>query len=668
MTRKNLNFISMIQIGCLLLLFLLLLPSDSSAKEIIYTIQTGSFTSVENAGKQYEALKQEVDSYASHDLRIEKSDSYYQVRIGKFKDRAAADAALNNFLHKFPHAFILKTYLRDENIVKTYGNSDSSDREEKIAVAEEKDAESHELMPQEGEQVVQIDIDTASPESNAGRLVREGKYDEAAEIYRKGIAEALDSKEKAILHKELGDLFVAKEDFKSAGEEFIKALSLSRDFSEPERLQMAIIMSWGGRIEEAIDELRLLLKENDKNIDARIHLARCLSWSGKLDEALEETEKVISESPDNKDALLVKASALSWKGDHKTAIPLYRSILEKGEDFDTRLGLAYALLSSGDRKGAKENAKLLRPEYPYQDRELEKLLVAINRETRSGLEIGYSYYNDTDDNIVNRYFVAYDSWIGNWKIKLNYRHTHADDRQREEKADELLMHAYTRVTDSLGIGGGLGVSLLGNGDSTSFASGYINAERNFLNGAIGARISREVFTETAEIIENRIRATNTLLYITQNLSERLSLYASYSYKDYSDDNNSNDLLFVPKYIIYTGNPKVALGYRFRYLDFNRQSGGGYFDPCNYFSHQLFISLSYEKGKLYGFIEPYVGHQSFTRNGAKDSDYYSGGSGLIGIKITEDISFEANGEAGDYASATAAGFEYYLIGGRLVIKF
>ena len=667
MMQKNRHFNCVMLQSCFLFVFLLLCPLNVHANETLYTIQTGSFTILKNAQRQSDLLKLELDSAIYEHIRIEKIGKYYGVRFGKFKDRSIAMYSFKTILSRFPDALLLKFSANNENVDDVYRTGSSTVVEADVEVVKEKDSVISDTSPQKGGPF-QADNKALNTIDDAERLIREGKYDEAAEIYRKAIDEARDTKEKAILHKKLGDLFVAKEDFKSAGDEFIRALSLNRDFSEKERLQMAVYMSWGGRIEEAIDELRLLLKENDKNIDARIHLARCLSWSGKLDEALEETEKIISESPDNKGALLIKANSLSWKGDYKTAIPLYRSILEKGEDFDTRLGLAYALLSSGDRKGAKENVKLLKPEYPYQQRELEKLLNTLNRETRSGLEMGYSYYNDTDDNIVNRYIVVYDFWLDNWKIKLNYRHTHADDKQRSNRADELFIHAYSRVTDSLGISGGMGISQLGNGDTTSFASGYLNAEHNILNGAIGAKISREVFAETAEIIENRIRITNTLLYMTQRLSQRLSLYASYGYKDYSDKNNSNDLQFVPRYTIYTGNPKVVLGYRFRYLDFNRQSGGGYFDPDNYFSHQLFISLSYEKKKLYGFIEPYVGHQSFTRNGVDTSDYIAGAVGTLGLKFTKNISFELNAEGGNYATASAAGFKYYLVGGRLTVHF
>ena len=113
-------------------------------------------------------------------------------------------------------------------------------------------------------------------------LVKEGKYDEAMEAYRKAIEESKDDMAKAVLHKELGDLFASRGDFKNAAREFVKALRLSRNFSENDRLQMAIHMSWGEKLNEAMAELKFILSENPENFKARIHFARVLSWAGQL--------------------------------------------------------------------------------------------------------------------------------------------------------------------------------------------------------------------------------------------------------------------------------------------------------------------------------------------------------------------------------------------------
>ena len=502
--------------------------------------------------------------------------------------------------------------------------------------------------------------------SASAETVKEEKSIDEIESYRKAIEASMSDKEKALLHKKIGDLFVSKDDFKNASEEFIKALSLYRGFSEKERLQMAIYISWGDKTDKAISELKLILSENPGNIDARTHLARCLSWSGKLKEALEEADRVLKELPENRETMLIKANALRWKGDLKAAIPIYKKLLVKEEDFDARLGLAHAYLSSGNKKGLEESIRLLKPEYPYQERELKKLVESAKRETRPCLNIRYNYFNDSDDNRFSRYWLGYGFWAGNWKLDFNYRHTDAKDNTRFTRSEDLFFGVYSKVTESSGIGGGVGLVQFANDETKNFLTWNIKADVNILNGVVGVILSKEGLSDTSQLIENKIRFTNASLYISQRLTDRLSLYGSYSYRDYSDNNNANDLLLSPVYALYIKNPIVKSGYRFRYLNFKRQSGSGYFDPNDFISHQIFASLYLEREKNYFYLEPYTGHQSFKRNGKKTDDFFGGAYGTLGHKISERASLEISAEGGNYVLGTAAGWRDYLIGLRLVI--
>jgi len=499
-------------------------------------------------------------------------------------------------------------------------------------------------------------------------LAKEGKYEDAVKAYQKAIEAAKDDKEKALLHKELGDLFVSKVDFKNAAEEFIKALALSHKFPMRERLQIAIYLSWARKYDEAIWQLKSVLSEDSENLEARIHLAKILSWSGKLDEAIAEADKVLGNSPDNKDALLVKANALRWKGNFKKAIPIYEEILGKKEDFDSRLGLTYAYLSAGNIKAAKESRKLLQPQYPYQEKDLKQLDLDMDKGTKPILNAGYSYYNDSDDNRVYRYFSNFGFWLENWKLDLNYRHTDAKDNTRNNVVEELSLKAYSKPKEFLGLGGGIGLVQFKHAATAEFLTWNMKGDVNIWNGVAGLSLSREGFTDTAQLVTNEIRTTNLSLSITQRLADRFSLSGTYSYRDYSDGNNANDFQFSPTYSIYTKNPTITLGYRFRYLNFNRQSGGGYFDPNDFTSHQIFTSLSFEKANFYIYLEPYGGYQSFRRYGENKSDFFGGGSGILGLNVSKNVRLEANAEGGNYAVGTAAGFSYYLLGVRLHIFF
>src|SRR6185369_6941010 len=192
-------------------------------------------------------------------------------------------------------------------------------------------------------------------------LAARGKFDEAASAYRKAIDASPEAAEKGLLHKKLGDLYAEKGDYRQAATEFVRALRLNRSFTEDERLRMAVRISWGGEYDEALKEFNAILTENFANMEARVGRARVLAWSGKYAEALAEIEGTLEREPGNREALLIKANCLRWQGHASDAIVILSRLLQEAEDFDTRLGLAYALLAKGDRSGARQSSALLVP-------------------------------------------------------------------------------------------------------------------------------------------------------------------------------------------------------------------------------------------------------------------------------------------------------------------
>ncbi len=491
---------------------------------------------------------------------------------------------------------------------------------------------------------------------------------ESAKAFGPTPEEISNAEEKALLHQKQGNLHVSRDDFKNAADEFIQALSLYDGFSEEERLRMAIYISWGHRHEEAISELKSIISQNPDNYPARIHLAKVLSWAGRFEESLDEVDSILLDSPGNRDALLIKANTLRWKGNVKSAITLYQKLLEEKEDFDVRSGLTYALLSAGNIKNAKESYVILEPKYPYHERELEKLEEAIKKATRPRFDVKYNYYSDSDDNRYNKYWLTYNFLAGKWRTNLNYRYTDAKDNEKTADSHELFVNTYSKLTESLGAGGGLGIAKTGKESNSNFLTWNLKADANVLKGKVGANVSRDSLTETAQLIENGIRVTNIGTYISQNLTDKLSFDARYNYRDYSDHNNSNDVQFVPSYKLYANNPRITIGYGFRYADFKENSGGGYFDPQNFISHQAFSSVYFENEKFYAFIKPYIGHQSFKRDTEDNHEWIYGGYGSLGLKISKDVVFEVNAEGGNFALESAAGFRYYLIGAKILFPF
>jgi len=479
---------------------------------------------------------------------------------------------------------------------------------------------------------------------------------------------APDKKTQANLYKQLGDKLVAQDQIEQAADAFSKALASGREnFSPTERVRMAIYLSWADRLKESRDELDRVLTQDPKNIAARSHLARVLSWSGDLSEAVAQADLALKDQPEHKEALLVKADALQWQGRYVEAIPIYEKLVAQDGDFDARVGLSRSLMAVGNRTAALENRNSLQAGNARQKRELAKLIDALDQEIRPTVEARYNYYRDSDQNRLNRYALAGNFWIDNYKFGINFRHTDANDPTRDNRAEDLLFKIYSRLTDQFGAGAGIGFTQLADRHTSDFLAGHIRFDGKLFAGTAGVNVTREVLSDTAELIENRIRMTNVGLYVSQPLTERFSVYGGYNYKSFSDGNHANDLQLTTQYAIYLA-PKIMIGHRFRLLDFHKQSGSGFFDPNNYIANRAFTSIYYENKLLYTYLDGFVGYETFRRNGVASDNFIHGGTGSLGVKPMTNLAIEVNVEGGNFAAGSTAGFNYFIVGPRVLYRF
>jgi len=107
----------------ILMLFLLCLPLNSYASDLIYTIQTGSFLHADDARKQYESLVQQFDGKDIDHLRIEKIGQYHSVRMGEFDKRDEAEKYLSSKKERLTSYLVMKAYYKEERIEKLYVSS-----------------------------------------------------------------------------------------------------------------------------------------------------------------------------------------------------------------------------------------------------------------------------------------------------------------------------------------------------------------------------------------------------------------------------------------------------------------------------------------------------------------------------------------------------------------
>lgn len=484
-----------------------------------------------------------------------------------------------------------------------------------------------------------------------------------AEIEKAEKARVIRQEDSALLAKSKGDRLAGEENFEAAAEEYVKALGLLNTFSAEEKLQMARVMSWGGRLKEAQGELEKILAVTPSFQDARVQLARVLLWSGEFDASLKEIDLVLAGTPNDRDALLVRANALRLKGNLRTSIPLYQDLLKKTDDFDIREGLTYAYMANRDKVVTDKNLSLLQPSFPYQKKSLSELKTLRDRQFNPSITPGFTYYNDSDDNQVWRYFVNGTVWLDNWVMNLGYIHTHATSPGWSKDADDALLSTYSRLPFYGGVGASIGVANPG-----GYLIGGIRGDLDIPDGSLGVNFTSYMMRDTAELIENRIRVVSSSFYTAYRLTDRVNLFGSYAYNSYTDSNYSNSVNFSAAYITMRRPVVLSVGYRFRYMDFNRQTRSGYFDPENFFSNTGFVNLSFDKARFYGFIEPYLGYQTYSRYNRSYSESFYGGACLIGYRLTEHVAIELTGEGSHGGVGVSGAYNYYQVGAGVKFTF
>jgi tetratricopeptide (TPR) repeat protein len=469
-------------------------------------------------------------------------------------------------------------------------------------------------------------------------------------------------------YKQLGDRHLSEDAMESAADAYQRALSLDREhFTRQDRVQMAVYLSWDNRLQSAIQELRLVLAEDPAYLDARVHLARIYGWAGDLKRSVAEADTILAEQPDHRDALLIKANALEWGGQYGAAIPLYEKIIEANDDFDAQVGLSSSLLYKGDRAGAARKAKSLTTKNSRQQKKLASLLESIENEIRPRVSIRYNRYADEDDNLYNRYSALYIVPIGNQEFSLNLGRTDSRGAVGRARADVFSLKTQFNRDGILGFTGAFGLSRLHGGSTVQYSTGQVRIDGRLSNTTLSVTAGSIMLVDTSELIANKIRKTNAGIEVLQKIHERLLLSGGYNRFLFSDGNNANDVQLQAQYRISL-KPRFSIGYRGRFLDFEKQSHGGFFDPENYISHRIYSGLYLKREKFYMDFEVYVGKQDFKRYAVRTNDWITGGTGSIGITPVRGLAFEINASGGDFAAGSVSGFRYFTLGSFISYRF
>jgi tetratricopeptide (TPR) repeat protein len=284
---------------CISLLFLVPFPRNSCASQTFYTVQTGSFSRVEDARNQYDFIINKLIRQEVKYLRIEKVGTFYTVRLGKFQEYADAEKLYRKVKTYISEALIRNVYIKDKRIITLYNGSSTADRLE----ADDK-AASVSLKIEQGsiENTAKKERGQPSKETLASIsfLVEKKDFDAALDMIK---VEIKAEPEHPDLNAWLGMVLLKKDQPHDALKYLKKAVELSPHVSDYHN-GLGYSLIYLKKYDGAIDAFNNALSLDPGHTDARTGLCIGYAKTGNREKALETYNRLKDLDNETSDKLL----------------------------------------------------------------------------------------------------------------------------------------------------------------------------------------------------------------------------------------------------------------------------------------------------------------------------------------------------------------------------
>jgi len=274
---------------CAVLLFIF--PQFSFSAQLYHTISISSFQNIAPAEKQFASIAEKMQEQELDHLRIEKIGKYYCVRLGKFDDRAAADKFYNAVKKNLPNATVMKAYIKDERIVKSYSGISLTDSTEEKAESEP----------------------AAEPEREKEEIARKAEQPERASTLQESLTRI-----PSLIHKK---------DFKTAFD--VLTSEIAQHPEHPE------LNAWLGMVHLKMDQPSESLQYLEKATrlspeipDYHNSLGYSFLFLDRFDQAINAFNKAIKLDPGYYDSLTGLCMTYAKKGEKGEALKIYNKIRE----------------------------------------------------------------------------------------------------------------------------------------------------------------------------------------------------------------------------------------------------------------------------------------------------------------------------------------------------
>lgn len=217
-------------------------------------------------------------------------------------------------------------------------------------------------------------------------------------------------------------------------------------------------------------------------------------------------------------------------------------------------------------------------------------------------------------------------------------------------------------TDNLALGVGIGRASEGAGWSTFIGSVHTSA--TLLGAELQFGVQRGLLVANAEVMRNHLLQTNFEFVASRSIVNNFSTGLQVRRKILSDGNASTELNLSPAYRLDIWGTNLSLGYRFDYLDYQRQNLMGYYGPRGLISNGGSANWSVQWRDFYSMMQVDLSHSVHADDRNKPSEFAGTGTIAAGRRVSKNGLIEAYWTAGRDALGTPAGWRSMNMGGRL----
>ncbi|ALP51933.1 hypothetical protein Tel_01600 [Candidatus Tenderia electrophaga] len=463
---------------------------------------------------------------------------------------------------------------------------------------------------------------------------------------------------RAKLYVQVGDYYASRQENQKAANAYRQAAELAKVYLPPAtQTDISRRLANVNDITPAIGNLQSQCDGRQNTRESCLLLARYLSWNNQPIAASKVGRELLQHEDSNKEVLITQANALSWQGDDAGALGLYQQVASTDNSFDIKLSYARSLLATANYEAARTARSQLRAESEFEQSVIDDLDWQMRREARPRVWLSSEQYRDVYHAGYRRSYLGVDIPFATSWLWFRTGRISSSDGLRDVEVTHHSLGGLMRLHDRAQLRASIGRASHPADLIDPVTTGNISITANLPQTWLVLNATRELVDDSPRALETSVLRTSHELALSYQFSDRWGLRLQGKHTDYSDDNQSLEAKLAGLYTFYFGPPKMSVGLKREALSFDRQSGGGYFDPDRVTTNKLLFVISQSQDRFSGVLELFAGNQTIDRFGTVQENNIAGGYTALRYQLIEHAQLELTLEGANLGLGEAKAYRY-----------